>query len=482
MTMGFQLPPLLHVINGQRVASRDGASLPVIDPSTEALIGQVAHGSATDIDAAVQAADAARRGPWQELPPVQRGKLLFRLADLVAREREALAWLEACDVGKPISAARGDIDGVAETLRYNAGAADKIEGAVIPLGERVVDYTRLEPLGVTAHVVPWNFPLGMVARSLAPALAAGCTAVVKPAEQSPLSVLYFMDLVAEAGIPPGVVNVVCGDGPGAGAPLVAHPLVRGVAFTGSVEAGRAVGIAAAAGMKPAVLELGGKNAIIVAADADLDRLIEDVMMGGYENAGQVCSSSSRLLVARSVAGEVAERLAARAAALRVGEALSDPDLGPVVSAEQHAKVMGYLDGARAGGARLITGGGRPAGLPRGYFVAPTVFDNTDPASRIAQEEVFGPVVTITPYDTDQQALDIANSVSTGLVAGVYTRDLNRAFAMVAALETGSVWVNGWYLGGTQAPTGGTKDSGLGRERGLIAVRNFLRIKNVAFRL
>ena len=480
--MGFALPPLLHMIGGKTVASADGATLPVIDPSTEQVIGHIAHGGAAEIDAAVAAAEAARLGPWRELAPVARGKLLFRLADLVTRDLEALAWLEACDVGKPISAARGDIGGVAETLRYNAGAADKVEGAVIPLGDGVVDYTRLEPLGVTAHIVPWNYPLGMVARSLGPALAAGCTAVIKPAEQSPLSVLHFMALVAEAGFPPGVVNVVCGDGPGAGAPLVAHPLVRGVAFTGSVEAGRAVGIAAAAGMKPAVLELGGKNAMIVAADADLDRVIEDAMMGGFENAGQVCSSSSRLLVARAVADEVAERLAARAAALRVGPALDDPDLGPVVSAEQYAKVMGYLDEARHSGARLLTGGGRPAGLQHGYFAAATVFDRVDAASRIAREEVFGPLVTVTAYDTDAEALAMANSVSTGLVAGVYTRDLQRAFAMVAGLETGSVWVNGWYLGGTQAPTGGIKDSGIGRERGMIAVRNFLRIKNVAIRL
>lgn len=480
--MNFDLPPLLHVIGGHTVASHSGATLPVIDPSTEEVLGHVADGGAAEIEAAVQAAEAARGGPWRELAPVDRGALLCRLAALVDRDTEYLAWLECRDVGKPISAARGDIGGVAGTLRYNAGAADKVQGEVIPLGEKVVDYTRLEPLGVTAHIAPWNFPLGMVARSLAPALAAGCTAVVKPAEQSPLSVLHFMALVAEAGFPQGVVNVVCGDGPGAGAPLVAHPLVRGVAFTGSVAAGRAVGIAAAAGMKPAVLELGGKNAMIVAADADLDRVIEDVMMGGFENAGQVCSSSSRLLVARAVADEVAERLAARAAALRVGPALDDPELGPVVSAEQYGKVMGYLADAQGSGARLHTGGGRPAGLARGYFVAPTVYSNVDPNARIAQEEVFGPVVTVTPYDTDAEAIAMANSVSTGLVAGVYTRDLQRAFAMVAALETGSVWVNGWYLGGTQAPTGGIKDSGIGRERGLIAVRNFLRIKNVAFRL
>jgi aldehyde dehydrogenase (NAD+) len=480
--MTFDLPPLLHVIDGQTVASADGGTLPTIDPSTEQVIGDVARGGAAEIERAVAAADAARHGPWRDLTPADRGRLLYRLADLVAGQREALARLEACDVGKPIRAARGDIDGVVETLRYNAGAADKIEGAVIPLGERVVDFTRLEPLGVTAHIVPWNFPLGMAVRSLAPALAAGCTAVVKPAEQTPLSMLALMPLIQKGGFPPGVVNVVCGDGPEAGAPLVAHPRVGGVAFTGSVETGRAVGIAAARGMKPAALELGGKNAMIVAADADLERVIEDALAGGFENAGQVCSAAARLLVNRDVAETVGEMLTARAAGLRLGPALDDPDMGPLVSAEQQARVLGYIAGAVRDGARLLTGGGRPAHLQRGFFVQPTVFADVDPDSVISREEVFGPVVTVTAYNTDAEAVAMANAVSTGLVAGIYTRDIGRAFAMTAALETGSVWINGWYLGGVQAPTGGVKDSGIGRERGLVGIRNFLRIKNVAIRL
>ena len=470
------------MIGGRPVASADGRTLPVVDPSTEAVIGEVAHGGAAEIARAVAAAEAARHGPWRDLTPADRGVLLQRLAELVAAHREALAILEASDVAKPITAARGDIDGVAETLRYNAGAADKVEGAVIPLGERYVDFTRLEPVGVTAHIVPWNYPLGMAVRSLAPALAAGCTAVVKPAEQTPLSLLWFMQLVEAAGFPPGVVNVVCGDGPEAGAALVAHPLVRAVAFTGSVETGRLVGVAAARGMKPAVLELGGKNAMIVAAGADLDRVIEDAMSGGFENAGQVCSVASRLLVHRDVAASVGERLAARAASLRLGPALNDPDIGPLFSAEQRDRVLGYITGALRDGARVLTGGGRPADLPCGFFVQPTVFADVDPSAVICNDEVFGPVVTITPFDTDAEAVQIANSVSTGLVAGIFTRDIGRALAMTRDLDTGSVWINGWYMGGVQAPTGGVKDSGLGRERGLLGIRNFLRVKNVAIRL
>ncbi len=476
------LPPLLHVIGGVPVASTDAATLPVVDPSTEATIGACAFGKPADVDRAVAAAEAARHGAWRDLTPAERGGLLFRLADLIAAAREELAILEALNVGKPLSSARGDIDGVVATLRYNGGAADKVEGSVIPLGERIVDFTLLEPLGVTAHVVPWNYPLGMAMRSLAPALAAGCTAVVKPAEPSPLSMLRTMDLIRDAGFPAGVVNVVCGDGPVTGAALVAHPLVRAVAFTGSVATGRLVGAAAALGMKPAVLELGGKNAMIVAADADLDRVVADAMEGGFDNAGQVCSAAARLLAHRDVARDLAGRLAARAAALRVGPALDDLDMGPLVSAEQHAKVMAYLAEAAGEGLAALTGGGGVAHLGRGFFVAPTVFADVDPRHRIAREEVFGPVVTITPYDTDAQAVELANGLDTGLVAGVQTRDIGRALTMARALDTGSVWINGWFMGGVQAPTGGAKASGLGRERGLIGIRNFLRIKNVAIRL
>jgi aldehyde dehydrogenase (NAD+) len=480
--MSMNLDLLCHVVHGQRVPSADGDSFETIDPSTEEPIARVASGRKAEVDAAVSSAQGAFEGEWSRLTPVARGGLMLRLADIVAAHKEELASLESRDVGKPIGSARGDVDGAVATLRYNAGAADKMQGEVIPLGPEVIDFTLLEPLGVTAHIVPWNYPLGMAMRSLAPALAAGCTAVIKPAEQSPLSALRLAELVLQAGIPPGVVNVVCGFGPEAGAPLVAHPLVRGISFTGSVAVGREVGIAAAAGMKPAVLELGGKNAMIVRADADLDRAVRDAVEGGFDNAGQVCSSSSRILVDRTVSREFGERLAAGAKALRVGPADQDLDLGPLVSAEQRDRVVAYLDGARRDGVRVLAGGGRPEGLARGYFVAPTVLAGVMPAMAIAREEVFGPVITITETASDEEAVAIANGVSTGLVAGVYSRDVGRALAMARRLETGSVWINGWYLGGVQAPTGGTKDSGIGRERGLAGIRNFLQIKNVAIRL
>jgi aldehyde dehydrogenase (NAD+) len=469
------------VIAGRPVQAASGQRFATLDPATEEPIAEVARGGAEDVDAAVRAAHAALHGEWSQITPAARGRVLLRLADLVAAHKEELAALETADVGKPLKEARGDVDGVVATLIYNAGAADKMEGATIPLGPSVVDFTLLEPLGVTAHIVPWNYPLGMAARSLGPALAAGCTAVLKPAEQTPLTALRFAELALEAGLPPGVLNVVTGYGEEAGAPLVRHPMVRGVTFTGSVPTGRTIMAMAAERTIPVVLELGGKNAVLVFADADLDRLVADVMEGAFENAGQICSSSSKLLVEASIADEVAERLKARAARITVGPGRDDLDLGPVVSDEQHARILDFVAEAKAE-ARLVHGGTRPANLPRGYFFAPTIFDRVPPEARIAREEVFGPVVTITPFSAESEALAIANGTGYGLVAGVYTRDISRALRIAKALEAGSVWINGWFIGGQQAPTGGIKDSGIGRERGLPGVRNYLQIKNVGIRL
>jgi aldehyde dehydrogenase (NAD+) len=442
----------------------------------------VAHAAAEDVDRAVQAADRAMRGPWREVAPAERGRLLQRLAALVGAAREELAQLETSDMGKPIGQARGDVDGAVATLLYSAGAADKIEGATIPLGRAVVDFTLLEPQGVTAHIVPWNFPLGMALRSVAPALAAGCTVVLKPAEQSPLSALRLGALAQEAGLPDGVLNVVTGFGEEAGAALVRHPLVRGISFTGSVATGRQILAGAAEGIKPVVLELGGKNPMIVFADADLERAVADAVEAGFDNGGQVCSSASRLLLQRSIAEEFLDRLVARAERLTIGPGQDDPDLGPLVSAEQHARVLGYIKGGRAAGARLRTGGGRPPQLNRGWFVQPTLFDAVDPAMALAREEVFGPVVAALAFDDEAEALTLANGLGYGLCAGVYGRDIGRALHVAQRLEAGSVWINGWFLGGVQAPTGGVKDSGFGRERGLPGFRNYLQFKNVAIRL
>jgi aldehyde dehydrogenase (NAD+) len=404
------------------------------------------------------------------------------LADLIAANRDELARLETIDVGKPLKDSLGDIDGVVTTLRYNAGAADKMQGETIPLGPDVVDFTLLEPIGVTAHIVPWNFPLGMAMRSLAPALAAGCTAVVKPAEQSPLSTLKLAEFIASAGFPAGVVNIVTGFGEEAGAALARHPLVRAISFTGSVETGRKILALAAPGIKPTVLELGGKNPMIVFADADLDRAVADAAMATFENCGQVCSSAGRYLLHPSIRDAFLERLQAKAEKLSIRPGIDDHDLGPIVSKEQYGRVTDFVARGQGEGARLRFGGRRPRNLQRGYFIEPTIFDRVDAQTALAREEIFGPVGVAIDFKDEKEALQIANGLGYGLAAGVYTQDISRAMSMARALEAGSVWVNGWWMGGVQAPTGGIKDSGIGRERGLVGIRNYLQIKNVAVRL
>ena len=462
--------------------ARSGAEFETIDPSTETVLARLSRGDGGDVEAAAQAARTAMDGPWRAVTPQRRGELLLDLAAAVEAHAELLARLETLDVGKPMSASKGDVAGAVATLRYNAGAADKLEGISVPLGPEFVDFTELEPLGVTAHITPWNFPLGMAVRSLAPALAAGCTAILKPAEQTPLTTLALAELARLVGFPAGVVNVVTGFGNEAGAPLCAHPLVDGVTFTGSVETGRLVGAAAGQALKPVVLELGGKNPMIVFADADIDRAVATAMEGAFDNTGQVCSSVSRLVLHETIKDEFLDRFVEDAGRLAMAPGLANADLGPLVSAEQYDKVMAHIDSARADGARLRLGGGRPESLNRGYFVAPTVFDDVDPESRIAREETFGPVVAAFGFSSDDDAIALANGLPYGLVAGLQTRDINRALGLARRLRAGSVWINGWFIGGVQTPTGGVKDSGIGRERGLAGIHNYLSIKSIGVQL
>ena len=469
-------------IDGKWVESSSAQRFPDVNPSTEEIITGIPRGNADDIEKAVSAARTAFEGPWSAITPAERGQLILRLADAIQTARQELAELETIDIGKPLRESLGDMDGVVTTLRYNAGAADKLQGDTIPLGKDFVDFTWLEPLGVTAHIVPWNFPLGMAIRSLAPALAAGCTVVLKPAEESPLSALRMAEIAQQAGIPDGVINVVTGYGEEAGAALVQHPEVRGITFTGSVETGREIMRSAAKGIKPVVLELGGKNAMIVFPDADLERALADALDGGFGNCGQVCSSVSRLVLHKSIKKEFLRALSKKAKGLSIGAGMDNPDLGPLVSYDQYQRVTGFIESGIKEGAGLVTGGKRPDQLKKGYFVQPTLFERVETDMRIAQQEIFGPVVVAIEFEDEDEAIQISNGVSYGLVAGVYTKDMSRAFRMARRLKTGSVWINGWYLGGVQAPTGGTKESGFGRERGLVGIHNYLQIKNIGIHL
>jgi len=453
-----------------------------INPSNEKIICSIPRSTYGDVDLAVKAAHQAFQGPWSLLTPFDRGQLLFKFADILEKNSDKLSHLESIDVGKPISEAKGDIEGVVNCFRYNAGAADKLEGATIPLGPDFVDYTELIPLGVTAHIVPWNFPLGMAARSLAPALAAGCSTVLKPAEQTSLSALALGTLVQEVGFPPGVINIISGFGEEAGADLVNHPLVRGITFTGSVDTGRKIYENAAKGIKPVVLELGGKNPMIVFPDGDLSKAVEDAIEGSFGNSGQVCSSSSRLLLHNEISEKFIIEFEKKARSLTIGPPDEDLNLGPLVSKEQYEKVMGYIEEGIKKGAKLRFGGTRPNRFSKGYYVVPTLFEKVDPSLRLAQDEIFGPVAIVHNFNKEEEAIELANSFDTGLVAGIYSQNITKSLNLAKNLDFGSVWINGWFIGGLQAPTGGVKMSGIGRERGLPGIQNYLSIKNIGIKI
>ncbi|WP_120631382.1 aldehyde dehydrogenase [Ruegeria sp. EL01] len=470
------------IVDGFSHEATSGRKMATVDPSTEEVIVTVPRCDAADVHSACVSADAALGGPWGDLTPFERGRVLNKIADAIESELGHLSRLESLDSGKPISAARGDIQGVVDCFRYNAGATDKMEGSAIPLGDEYLDYTQPEPVGVTAHIVPWNFPLGMAARSVAPALAAGCTAVLKPAEQTPLTALALAEICLHAGLPAGVLNVVTGTGPEVGEPLTNHPLVRSVTFTGSVTTGRRVYRNAAEHIKSCVLELGGKNPMIVMADADLDRATTDALEATFANAGQVCSSASWYLLHSSIKDEFLALLEHKIQTLSIDRPENDPDIGPLVSEDHLHKVSGYIERAAAEGMKPCIRGQSVDYLKPGFFVQPMVFDDVPLDHPLAIDEVFGPIATVHTFDTDAQMTTTINRLDTGLVAGIYTRDVSRAISLSKHLDVGSVWINGWFIGGLQAPTGGEKNSGIGRERGLPGIRNYLKIKNIGVRL
>ncbi len=469
-------------INGEWRPSHGSERIEAIDPATEEVIATFPRGVAADVDDAVGAARAVFEGPWQRLKPKERARLLYDLSRAIEREADVFAELETRDSGKPLQLSRKETLGTARYFEYYAGIADKLHGEQIPLGQDYIDFTIREPLGVSAQIVPWNMPLNMIGRGVAPALAAGNTVVVKPAEQTSLTALKLGELFQVVGFPGGVYNVVTGYGREVGEALTNHPGIDGITFTGSVETGRRIMQAAAAHIKPVVLELGGKSPHIVFADADMDLAVAEVAKGIYTNCGQICSAGSRLLIDERIREPFLRRLVARSQGIRVGPGLDQPDMGPLVSAEHYDRVMGYIDVGRQEGARLIAGGGRPPGLGRGFFVAPTVFDEVEREMVIAQEEIFGPVLSVLSFRDEEEALAIANGTRYGLVAGIFTNDINRALRLAVGVKAGQVYVNEYYAGGEETPFGGYKQSGIGREKGLVTLQSYTQVKNVAIRL
>ena len=486
----FLSSPKKLLIGGKWVPAESGKTFEVTDPATGKVIARVAEGDKADIDAAVKAARRAfESGPWATMSPSQRGKLIWRVGDLISKYADELAELESLDNGKPVGIARAaDVPLAADIFQYMAGWSTKIEGKTIPLsvlytpGVQYHSYTRPEPVGVVGQIIPWNFPLLMAAWKLAPALATGCTVVLKVAEETPLSALRLGEILEEAGLPPGVVNILTGFGETAGAALAAHPGVDKVAFTGSTEVGKLIVQAAARDLKHVSLELGGKSPNIILKDADLDVAIPGAAGAIFFNHGQCCCAGSRLYVEQSIFDQVVEGVSARAKAIKLGPGL-DPtsEMGPMVSEIQRNRVCSYLESGKKEGARAVAGGKAREGS--GYFVEPTVFVDARPSMKIVQEEIFGPVVTAMPFAAvDEQLVRDANDSIYGLAAGIWTRDISKAHALAAQLKAGSVWINCYNIFDAALPFGGYKQSGWGREMGEAVLDNYLSTKAVTVQL
>ena len=473
-----------NYVDGQFVDG--GAERIVVDnPSTGAPLAEQASANAADIDAAVAAARRCHEsGVLSAMRPVERGRMVRAIGDYLLANIDDIAQLLTLEAGKPLWESVVEIEGAARYFEYYGNQAETLEGRSIPLGKDYYDFTTYEPRGVSAQIIPWNYPLEMTARGMAAALATGNTVVIKSPELDPLTHLYIARAAEAAGFPPGAVNILCGVGSEAGAALSAHPDIDQVVFTGSVPTGVAIATAAAQNVVPCVLELGGKSAAIVCADADLDNLIDSVRWGIYFNAGQVCSAMSRLIVQESIAGEVRERIVALAESLSVGPGIDRPDfganMGAMISREQRDRAVGMVARAREAGAEIATGGAAPD--EAGFFLAPTVIAGVTRDMEIARSEVFGPVLSMLTYQDEPEAIAIANDSDYGLVGGVFTRDIDGAMRVAQRIRTGQVFVNEWYAGGVETPFGGYKKSGYGREKGREALMNYVQTKNIGIRI
>ena len=471
------------IIDGKELGKNRAALMPSYDPATGAVLTEIQRSGDDIVEEAVQSAQKAFPA-WRDTDGGERGRIMRRLADKITENFDKLAYLECVDNGKPLREAQGDVRLTASYYEYYAGVADKIEGETVPLGPDFHSYTRHEPFGVTGHIVPWNAALQQTARSVAPAIAGGNTAVVKPAEDTSMAVVEFGRLAVEAGVPPGVINVVTGLGSEAGAKLAEHPQVRRTSFTGSVASGQSVLRASARHLSSVTLELGGKSPNIVFGDANLDSAAVSSLAAINFNAGQVCMAGSRLLVHSSVHDDFVERLVTLNRKVTLGRGLDNPDMGPITTAKQFEKIQEYFDIGRSEGAEILTGGGvaEVPGLENGRFIQPTIFAGVRNDMRIAQEEIFGPVLSVIKFEDDEEAIAIANDTPYGLTAGLWTTDLSRAHRVAARIEAGQVSVNEYFAGGIRTPFGGYKASGFGREKGPDAVYHYLQTKTVTIRV
>lgn len=474
--------PKKLLINGKWVPAKSGKTFESINPANEAVLALIAEGDRPDVDEAVKAARKALEGKWHSITPHQRSRYLLKIADLIEENLDQLAELESLDNGKPLAIAKvADIPGAARTFRYYAGWPTKIYGETNPSDPSVFNFSLREPVGVCGQIIPWNFPLSMAAWKLAPALACGNTVVLKPAEQTPLTALRLGELIQEAGIPDGVVNIITGFGPGAGSSIAEHPDVDKVAFTGSTEVGKLILEASMGNLKRVSLELGGKSPNIIFADSDLDAAVQSATRGVFFNSGQVCTAGTRIFIERGIYDDFVERLVKHSETMTVGNPLDETTrLGPVVSKEQFDRVNSYLNIGKREGANVATGGDVVSGT--GYFVKPTIFSGVHNNMRIAREEIFGPVGAAIAFKDENDAVFQGNDTTYGLAAAVWTRDISRAHKVARALKAGTVWINTYGGADPISPFGGYKQSGFGRELGMHSLELYTQIKSVYVKL
>nr|WP_306798624.1 aldehyde dehydrogenase family protein [Oceanobacillus saliphilus] len=471
-------------INGNWVDSSNGEAIDVKNPSSGVVIASIPRGTKEDVSSAVEAAKKAFRDEaWRKVKPHERGDLLFAIADKLKANRDELARLETVDVGKPLSQGYADVDAAIRYFRFYGGAADKVMGDTIPIEDGLLDYVVREPVGVTAHIIPWNYPIQIISRSVAAAIAMGNTVVVKSAEDTPMSANKLTQYFDELELPSGVFNHVTGYGYEAGSALSGHPAVNHVTFTGSVQTGIAVAQAATANVVPVTLELGGKSPNIVFADCDMEKTVDGVVRAIIQNAGQTCSAGSRLLIEESFKDEFLGKVVDRFKSLEVSAGIEDKDIGPILNEKQFNRIMEFVELAKEEG-KILTGGNQAnvEGYEGGFYLEPTIIDGITPESKLAQEEIFGPVMTVFTFKDTEEALELANSTEYGLVAGIWTKDINRAHFLASRIDSGQVFINNYGAGGgVQMPFGGYKKSGFGREKGWIALYNYTVVKNIAVR-